>query len=311
MRLSIKALQYFLIACEQKSIVNAAKILNVVPSAVSVAIDNVEQEFALKLVQRYPAKGLGPTAAGIQLMKKIRLLIEEYNNLISEGVELRTALSGNLSVGYYAPVAPAFMPAIIGPLIKQNPDVKLKFTECDNEQVQAGLLGGKYDCIVFVAENVRNGIEYETLIEVPPYLLVSAEHPLADRQKIDISELHDLPLVLLDLPFTSEFYRSMIEQHSVEANIVATASTTEMVRSLVGAGIGCSILNMRPIISKSYAGNELKAIPFSTPLRPLKLVLGHMGGNERRLVEVFRTACNDYFSSPSIEWLIVKDDITK
>ena len=76
MRLSIKALQYFLIACEQKSIVNAAKILNVVPSAVSVAIDNVEQEFALKLVQRYPAKGLGPTAAGIQLMKKIKIILK-------------------------------------------------------------------------------------------------------------------------------------------------------------------------------------------------------------------------------------------
>ena len=306
MRLTIKALQYFLTACEQKSIVQAAKSENVVPSAISVAIDNVEQEFKLKLVQRYPAKGIEPTAAGLTLMKKIRHLIEEYDNLILEGIELRTALSGNLSIGYYAPVAPAFMPSIIKPLVQQNPDVKLRFTDCDNEQAQTGLLAGKYDCIVFVAENVRNGIAYETLINVPPYLLVSANHPLAARESIDFSALHNMPLVLLDLPFTSEYYRGIIEYHTIESNIVATASTTEMVRSLVGAGIGSAILNMRPATHSSYAGDNVKTIPFSTPIRPLKLVLGHMGGNERRLVEVFRTACRDYFSSIDVEQLIVR-----
>ena len=45
------------------------------------------------------------------MMRKIRHVIEEYDNLLLEGAELRTALSGNISVGYYAPVAPAFIPA--------------------------------------------------------------------------------------------------------------------------------------------------------------------------------------------------------
>ena len=102
------------------SIARAADELHVVPSAVASAVEQVEQEFDLKLLERYPAKGVRPTAAGIELMRKIRHLLDEYQNLMLEGAELRTALSGRLSVGYYAPVAPAFMPSIVGPLAPRS-----------------------------------------------------------------------------------------------------------------------------------------------------------------------------------------------
>lgn len=305
MRLSIKALRYFLTACEQESIVRAAKLMNVVPSAISVAIDQVEDEFDLKLVQRYPAKGIQPTSTGLKMVQKIRHLVEEYDNLLAEGDELRTALSGSLAIGYYAPVAPAFMPAIVGPLIEKNPDVRLSFTECDNEHAQAGLLKGEFDCIVFVAENVRTGIEYETLLEAPPYLLVAANHPLAGQLEVSFIALNELPLVLLDLPFTSEYYRSLMDKYAPKANIVATASTAEMVRSLVGAGVGCSILNMLPATSVSYAGDGLRAIPMIEEVQSLRLVLGHLGGKQRRLVDVFKDECRQYFAGESVRHLVV------
>lgn len=305
MRVSIKSLRYFLVACEQESIARAAELLNVVPSAISVAIDQVEQEFDLKLVQRYPAKGIQPTSTGMKMMLKVRHLVEEYDNLLSEGDELRTALSGSLAIGYYAPIAPAFMPAIVGPLMQQNPDVNIAFTECDNERAQAGLLKGEFDCIVFVAENVRTGIVYETLLEAPPYLLVAADHPLAEHSEVSFQALNELPLVLLDLPFTSEYYRSLMDTHAPLANIVATASTTEMVRSLVGASVGCSILNMQPATSLSYAGDKLRAIPFAEEMQSLRLVIGHTGGKQRRLLEVFTEACRVYFAGELAKQFVV------
>ena len=182
MRVSIKALQYFLYAAEQGSIARAAERLNVVPSAISNAIEQVEKEFELQLVQRYPAKGIKSTAAGIAMARKIRRLIEEYDNLLLEGAELRTALSGSISIGYYAPVAPAFMPAIAGPLVRDHPGIRLSLTETDNEQAQDGLLDGKFDLILFVAENVRTGIVHRTLIEAPPYVLVHRDHAFAGRK---------------------------------------------------------------------------------------------------------------------------------
>ncbi|MEM8645586.1 MAG: LysR family transcriptional regulator [Pseudomonadota bacterium] len=306
MRISIKSLHYFLTAAERGSISQAAEALNVVPSAVASAIEQVEAEFELKLVQRYPAKGIRPTAAGKALMRKIRHLVEEYDTLMLEGAELRTALSGNLSIGYYAPVAPAFLPSIAGPLVREHPGVSVSFSEVDNERAQTGLLNGDYDLILFVAENVRAGISYETLIEAPPYALLPQDHPLASRAWVEMPDLQGEALVLLDLPVTNEYYRGLIDQAGGEAKIVATASTHEMVRSLVGAGVGCSLLNMLPLAPLTYAGDALAAVPIKSSVKPLRLVLGHLGGKPRRLLQAFMEAALDYFDSEDAQALIVR-----
>jgi len=129
LRVSIKALNYFLHAAELGSISRAAEELNVVPSAISNAIDLIERDFQLQLVQRYPAKGIRPTTAGLAMMRKIRHLIEEYDTLFLEGTELRSALSGSIAIGYYAPVAPPFMPAIVAPLVRNHPGIKVNTNE--------------------------------------------------------------------------------------------------------------------------------------------------------------------------------------
>ncbi len=305
MRVSIKALNYFLRAAERGSIAKAAADLNVVPSAISNAIDLVEQEFELQLLQRYPAKGITPTAAGIAIMHRIRHLVEEYDTLFVDGAELRTALSGNLSIGYYAPVAPAFLPRIAAPLVRDHPGIRLNLVETDNERAQTGLLDGEFDLILFVAENVRTGIVCQQLLEAPPYVLVPHDHGLTDRRQVTPADLRGEPLVLLDLPMTSEYYRSLAGDAGHPVNIVATVSTHEMVRSLVGAGVGCSMLNMRPATAITYAGDEVVAIPLRSDARALKLVLGHVGGKPRRLVQAFIDAARDHFAQPSAGDLIM------
>jgi len=304
-RVSIRALRYFLCAAEQGSIARAAERLNVVPSAVSNAIELVEKEFELQLVQRYPAKGIKSTAAGIAMTRKIRRLIEEYDNLLLEGAELRTALSGSISIGYYAPVAPAFMPTVAGPLLCDHPGVTLRLTETDNEQAQGGLLDGEFDFILFVEENVRTGIVHHTLIDAPPYVLVHRDHEFSKRDFVTRADLNGQPMVLLDLPITNQYYRDLVSEADADANIVATASTHEMVRSLVGARIGCSILNMLPSTVITYAGDAVTAVPLQSGARPLKVALGHLGGKPRRLVQAFMDATQNYFALAAASDLIV------
>lgn len=298
MRVSIKALNYFLRAAERGSIAKAAADLNVVPSAISNAIDLVEQEFQLQLLQRYPAKGIKPTAAGIAIMHRVRRLVEEYDTLFVDGAELRTALSGSLSIGYYAPVAPAFLPKIAAPLVRDHPGIKLNLVETNNERAQTGLIDGEFDLILFVAENVQPGIVCQQLLEAPPYVLVPRDHGLRNRKQVTPADLRGEALVLLDLPMTSEYYRALAGDAGYPVNIVATASTHEMVRSLVGAGVGCSILNMRPATAVTYAGDEVVAIPLLTGARSLKLALGHTGSKPRRLVQAFMDAARDHFAQP-------------
>jgi DNA-binding transcriptional LysR family regulator len=97
----------------------------------------------------------------------------------------------------------------------------------------------------------------------------------------------------------------MFAHNNANLNVTATASTTEMVRAFVGAGVGISVLNMRPKTDLSNAGDKLCAIPIDTTSAPIRLVLGHMGGNQRRLVNTFADAFREYFNSDAALDLIV------
>ena len=305
METTLKSMRYFMAAVDCGSITEASKKMHVVPSAVLAAVNQVEASFGLKLTIRNRAKGISLTATGQALSVKIQHLLDEYDSVKREGIDLKTHLTGTLRVGYYAPVAPTFMPGIIKDLIRDSENVDVKFYECDNQSAQSGLISGAYDVIICVAGSMKPEISYDTLLEVPPYCLVSESHPFAGQESVSVKQLAKEKLVLLDLPVVSEYYSGLFESAGIEPNIVSTATTVEMVRSLVGAGLGSSILHMRPATTLTYAGERVVAVPLKPAFAPLKIVLGHHAENPRRLVKAFVDALQGYFMTSTARQLIV------
>ncbi len=306
---SLKALRYFMAAIRTGSITEAAKVVNVVPSAVHTAVNQVEASFGLQLTIRNRAKGVSLTAAGQQLVPKIQNLLDEYGSLMRDGSEMRSLVSGILKVGYYAPAAPAFMPQIVERILADNTDVTVKFTECDNQSAQNGLMSGAYDVIVCVANAMKPGIVYETLLEVPAYTLVPKNHRFATRSQVSMQDLYAENFVLLDLPVVSEYYAGQFDHAGVAPKIVATATSLEMVRSLVGRGVGCSMLHMAVANNLTYTGDKVVAVPLEPTVEPFKIVFGHLGGNSRRLVQVFIEELRSYFEDEAAEILRVRSSL--
>ena len=307
--ISLKALRYFMTAIRVGSITEAAKVVNVVPSAVHTAINQVEAAFGLRLTTRNRATGISLTATGRQMEAKIQSLLDDYESLMRDGNDMRTKPRGTLRVGYYAPAAPAFMPAVVETLVSGNNEISIKFFECDNQEAQDGLISGAFDVIVCVATAMKAGIAYEALLEVPAYVLVSQTHPFADRSSIAMSDLSDERLVLLDLPIISEYYATQFEYAGITPEIVATATSLEMVRSLVGRNVGCSVLHVSAANERTYAGDKVRAVPLHPPVQPFKIVVGHLPDNPRRLVRVFIDSLRNYFEQPHAQKLRVLADL--
>jgi len=298
MALSLKAMRYFTTALRHGNIARAAAELNIAASAVATAIDQVEAAFDLALVTRQRARGIRATASGLAVAAKCERLLEDYRSILAEGADLKQSLSGTLRIGYYAPVAPAFLPAILASFGPVPGDVELHLEECDNDSAQEGLLCGTFDVILFVTENVLPMIDFDVLVEAPPYCLLPSSHRLAGRVSLDLKQIAKEPLVVLNRPVATTYYRRLFDSHADAPSIVAYANSTEMVRSLVGAGRGCAILNMRPSISTSYAGAPVVALPIADPLPPLTLAVAYERARPRRLVRHFVEACREHFARP-------------
>ena len=291
-------MSYYCTALRLGSISAAAAELNVAASAVASAIDRIEAQFQLALTIRQRARGIEATADGRVMAERFQALLDDYAAILRDGAERRHALSGELRLGYYAPVAPAFLPEILSGLTGPDDDLTLMLEACDNAQAQEGLRRGTFDAILFVAERAEPGIETRALITAPPYCLLSADHPLAASPSVALSDLAGERIVQLDRPFVSDYYRALFEQGGAVPRPAVYTNSTEMVRSLVGAGRACAILNMLPLTDRSYAGDRLVARPIRDALPALTLSVGFRAGPQRRAVTAFVDACRAFFETP-------------
>jgi DNA-binding transcriptional LysR family regulator len=117
MAISLKAMEYFTTALRHGNISKAATELNIAASAIGAAIDQVEAAFDLTLTIRQRSRGIEANASGRQVAQKFERLLEDYAAILTEGIDLKQALSGTLRIGYYAPIAPAFLPHILSSFV--------------------------------------------------------------------------------------------------------------------------------------------------------------------------------------------------
>ncbi|GAW35848.1 hydrogen peroxide-inducible genes activator [Roseovarius sp. A-2] len=307
MALSLRAMRYVQAALQRGSITAAADAMHVTPSAIAAALDQAEAAFGMTLVTRARAKGIFPTLAGRDVARGIDDLLERYDTLLSGVSDLKSSFSGNLAIGYNAPIAPAFLPDLAADISGAHPDVAFAFSEGDNDSVQKGLLDGQFDVILFVEELPNPQIETRSLIFAPTYCLCPADHAFTHCDAVTVSQIVAEPLIFLDRPAARGYYLELLEQGGTDLRIVATTNSTEMVRSLVASRMGISLLNMKPRDVQSYAGQEIRCLPIADSASGVTVSLGFAPGPKRRLVQLFVDTCVAYFEGPVGAGLIVPD----
>lgn len=226
MTLSLRAMRYVQAALQHGSITGAAEAMYVTPSAIAAALDQAETAFGMALVTRARAKGIFPTAAGREIGRRIDDFLERYVTLLSDVSDLHSNLSGTLTIGYNAPIAPAFLPTLAAEMSLAHPDVAFTFTEGDNNSVQKLLLDGKCDMIFFVEELPNPQIATQPLLFAPTYCLCPDDHALAQNHTVTVSQIVAEPLILLDRPAARGYYLDVLEQGGKDIRVVATANST-------------------------------------------------------------------------------------
>ena len=211
-----------------------------------------------------------------------------------------------MRIGYYAPIAPAFLPLILASIVSERDDITLHLDECDNDAAQDGLLNGTYDAILFVSEDARPSVDFDVLIKAPAYCLVPVGHDFARLVSVTIAQIATQPIVVLNRPVAAPYYQSLFNAHAKDITIAAYANSTEMVRSLVSAGHGCAVLNMQPLTQQSYCGAQLVGVPISDVLPPLTLSIGYDKSRPRRLVQHFVDACRLHFAESGPHQCVVE-----
>lgn len=273
-------LRYFLVAAERGSMTAASAELNIAQSAVSTAIHNLEHDLRVQLFIRRRGRGLILTPAGERLQHQARELLARAREVEGEARGSGEILSGPVTVGCFVTLAPFYLPALFSESTSRYPAIEIDVVEAEAEQLLQALHAGRIDFALTydLGLSADPGMHGETIARFPAYAIVHAGHPLAGRGTVELAELTAEPLVLLDLPYTRDYFRALVADSGTAPDVRYRTQSYETVRSMVANGLGYSVLNQRPATGQTYGGGEVVELELSDGRTPLELNLATLQG---------------------------------
>jgi len=252
---------YTLAVAEHGSVQAASNVIAISQPALSAAIQKVEQNYGLKIFLRDRPNKLVLTPDGKRFIARAKVLIENAEEFEDSIKNLSNTINGTIQLGCFTPTAAFIIPLILQALKDRALDISLEVHEADLGELNTMLSQGSIDLALAYNMSPSPSIEFETLIEAQPYVLLSKTDPLASNQAISLRELVDRDMVSLSLPITQQFFLSFFSKFNLRPKVRYQTKSYELARSLVASGEGYAIFIMRPLFERAYDGKELVYIP--------------------------------------------------
>ncbi len=301
LRFTLRQLLYFVAAGETRSVKLAAERLNISQPSISTAIAQIEEEFDLQLFVRHHAQGLSLTPAGERFLQAAKTLLDQTEELHNVADEVAGSISGPLNVGVFRTYAPLIISEVCKGFLDQYPRVKLHVSEGDEAQLVTRLRKAEISLAITYSQNLPDDIAFEPLAELPTYALLPAGHPLAAKAPVHLSELAEMPFILLDLPLSREYFMSVFMRENCMPNIMARSEYPEAVRSYVASGFGFSLATSRPRNKAALNGKPLAYVPIAGDHPPMVLGMATLEGLRRTSVtQAFEAHCRNVITSDEL-----------
>ena len=279
----------YLVACiDNRSIAKAAKLMNVSQPTISVAISKLEAQFGVQLLLRHHSQGVSATPSANNILTSARSLLAHAEDLQRQAMLTGTAIAGDLRLGSFSTLAPLILPGMIRTYTQTYPDVHIHIQEGTEEQLLKKLYDGQLDIAMLYDVGLPEDLRRVELALRRPYIALPFGHHLAEFPAVRLSQLVDEPLILLDIAPSRQFFLSLFETAGLTPKIAHTSPSLELVRGMVGHGLGYSILVTRPHGDMTYDGKKLAIRPLESATENSLIVLASLADlRKTRLVASF------------------------
>ncbi|MFT4836026.1 MAG: DNA-binding transcriptional LysR family regulator [Psychromonas sp.] len=267
--MDFKRLYYFTVLARTGNFTKAAEELGIAQSALSMSIQKLEKQLALKLVNRAERK-MSITSDGQVLLKHAQKILEDVKQAKIQLQELKGLKSGSINFGVPAMIGSYYLPETLALFKQRYPGIQINIHEAGTATLAKMLLDGELDLAMIRADRHHDNIRCITLAKEQIVACVPREHEFSKRENITLEEFCRQPLVLFrEGYFLREAVSSYCQQHRINPDIRFETNLIELLKSLIRKKIGIS--TCLAIILAEDA--ELVTVPFN-PSIPLHLGIG-------------------------------------
>ncbi|HAL71162.1 MAG TPA: hyalin [Verrucomicrobiales bacterium] len=238
--LDIQSLEQFVVLARTKNFTRAGEELNLSQSALSRAIQKLEDQLGQPLFERKPREVVLTDLGELLLerAKKILKLVEDTFSELSEA-----GRRGRVRLGAIPTIAPYFLPSLLGSFAEKHPDISVIVQEDTTESLIKSCSHGDIDLAIVALPIIAKYLEVEPLFTEELLLVLPAGHPLAAEESIAVASVDGYPFVMLnEAHCLSENISSFCRRQSVQPVTVERTSQLTTVQELVALDHGVSIV---------------------------------------------------------------------
>ena len=248
----------FVKTVETGSFTKAAQNLNYAQSSISKMIADLEKEWGLTLLER-SRNGICLTSAGEQILPLARTILNDFHALEGCVDQINGIQSGIVRIGTFSSVAINWLPDVFAELQKDYPGIDYEMLLGDYTEVEHWIEEGRVDC-GFLRLPTIPGLDTISLKQDEYKVVLPLNHPLAQKEKIDIHDLEDQPFLLLEHGGKTEV-SDLLERDHVHPDVRFTTWEDFAIMAMAEKGLGIGIL----------PDMILQRIPYKLEIRSLKV----------------------------------------
>ena len=243
------------------NLTDAAKALFTSQPGVSKAIIELEEELGIDIFSRHGKRIRGLTEPGRQVLKSVKLILQEVEGLKSIGKEFAAQDSGSFTIATTHTQARYSLPSVVQQFSQKFPKVRLSLLQGNPKQVGDMVLNNQADMAI-ATEAIA---EVDGLVSLPCFqwehmIVVPIEHPLLKLKSITLEDIAAYPLITYDAAFAG---RNKIDQafarRGLKPDVVLEAIDADVIKTYVELGMGVGII--AGLAYNPLRDVALKAIP--------------------------------------------------
>lgn len=252
---SPQALRVFLSVVQEGSVGRAALALSMTQPGVSQHLRALENFVGHALFVRQ-GRRLVLTKTGQDLLPEARRAVQAMEEFVRAAQALDRLERGQVEIGAATTMAVYVLPRYLTEFKRLHPEVRVTLESGSSERLTQRLLRGEVELAVVEAVEHLEGYARQLFYEDELVVIVTPEHPWANREEIKPEQLAEVPLIVREPgAMTYRVLGSALEQAGLEVKPVFYTDNHEVTKRLVLEGAGVGIVSSVVVRPNLKVGN--------------------------------------------------------
>jgi DNA-binding transcriptional LysR family regulator len=252
-------LRTFVQVVESETLVQAAEALHLTQPTLTRRIQQLEDRFGMRLFERV-GRRLVLNRAGELVYHYARRVLDLERKMADELESLRDPETGTIYIGAGLTPSIYLLPPLLAAYRATHPRVRFQLRTGSSSEIFHALMQREVDLgVVTTIDEQRQGdVEAFPLFRDDLWLIVPADHPLAEAGRVPLAKAAQYPFVLMR---QGSGLRAIVEELFAGLPLSAAAETDslECANRLVQTGVGLSILP-RSCVQDDVAAGRLARV---------------------------------------------------